>query len=146
MTRDDALPTKLRELIHPVGHRISHTHGLESAARMLSETGADYIVITNMSDRAVGVVTDRDLDNLKESDPERWSFRRCASAVKTQPRLTVDDTVEDVLKVFDQQEVRPLLVHEGREVAGILRPTEVFQWCAEHRPSALDHLARHVAQ
>lgn len=133
--------TGVRELLRPIGLSLCETLPLNSAERLLRETGDDYVVITNLSDQHIGVITERDISELKLDRPEKWASRRCACAVQQQPTLQVDAVVDDVIELFRHEDIRPLLVFQGPEVLGVLRPTEVFQWCAEHRPEALNELA-----
>ena len=132
---------KLRELIQPLGPTVCQTRPLETADRVFSGTDVDFVVVTNLSERPIGVLTHRDLEDLKQSHPGKWHAKRCACAVKEQRRLQLDDLVDDVIKLYNRGLIRPLLVFDGDAVLGVLRPTEVFQWCAENRPDALERLA-----
>lgn len=146
METDDLPVTTVRELSHPIGLSLCETLPLSNAERLLSKTGTDYVVIRNLSDQPIGVITERDITKLTLARPERWASPRCACAVQQQPALRADAGLNDVIELFlhEHEEIRPLLVHESHGVLGVLRPTEVFQWCAEHRPDALDALAVHA--
>ncbi|MBO0596282.1 CBS domain-containing protein [Nesterenkonia sp. E16_7] len=133
--------TTVRQLLHPLGLSLCETLPLDSAEQMLRESGSGYVVITNMSDQPIGVITDRDIREVKLARPEKWASRRCACAVQVHPALQAGMVIDEVIELFSYQEIRPLLVREGHEVIGVLRPTEVFQWAAEHRPEALELLA-----
>ncbi|WP_218221013.1 CBS domain-containing protein [Nesterenkonia sp. Act20] len=144
MAPRDTPATQARDLIQPLGSTLCETRSLDSADRLLREVGLDYVVITNLSDHAIGIITERDIAELQLARPEKWASRRCACAVHPHPTLQADVTMAEVVELFSHTEIRPLLVLEGREALGVLRPTEVFQWCAQYWPAALDQLARHA--
>lgn len=135
---------KVPELLQPLGLMVCHTQGLGRAAQLLRETGADHVVITSMSEQPLGLITERDIDRFRQLHPTKWSAKRCACAVKERPRVYVEDSIDRIVEIFRQHEIRPLLVYDGHTLLGVLRPTEVFQWCAEHGHHALDGLAAQV--
>lgn len=134
-------PTQVRELIQPLGLTVCQTQGLGLAAERLSETGVDHVVITTMSEQPLGLLTERDIEKFKQLHPAKWSSKRCACAVKERPRVHVNDSLDRVIEILGDDEIRPLLVYDGHALLGVIRPTEVFQWSAEHRPRAFDRLA-----
>lgn len=144
METDDLPATTVRELLHPIGLSLCETLPLSNAERLLSRTGTDYVVIRNLSDQPIGVITERDITKLKLARPENSASLRCACAVQQQPTLRADAGLNEAIELFLHEQIRPLLVFNSHEVIGVLRPTEVFQWCAEHRPDALDELATHA--
>ena len=141
MASGESLATTVRQLLHPLGRSLCETLPLDSAEQMLRESGSGYVVITNMSDQPLGVITDRDVREVQLARPKKRASPRCASAVQVHPALHAGVVIDEVIELFSHQEIRPLLVTEDHEVIGVLRPTEVFQWAAEHRPEALELLA-----
>lgn len=139
------MPATVGELVHPLGPTICHTQALETAARVLEETGTEYVTVINLSDRPIGVITYQEIASLHELPTERWAAKRCAGAVKIKPYLSVEDSVAAVVELFTQDEVWPLLVFDGGKGVGVLPPSEVFQWAAEHEPAVLDQLADRVS-
>lgn len=97
----------LRELLHPIGLTVCQTQGLARAARLLRDTGAGHVVITNMSEQPLGLITERDIEKFKQLHPAKWASKRCACAVREQLRVQIDDPMDSVVEVLSHNEIRP---------------------------------------
>lgn len=134
--------TGIRDLISPVGRGVSETHGLD-AARRLIDRGADYVAVTDLRERTVGVLTRADLERFQNLDPLSWESKLCASAVADSERiLRLSDSLQVAIEMLRVHGIRPLLVREGAFTVGILEPSAVFQWCAAHDQAVLNELAQ----
>lgn len=145
-TRSTSAPTAvLEDLLRPLGPAVDETLELESIAQMLNEGGVNCVMVTDLDDRAIGLITDDDVERAKVLDPSGWRTAPCVGAVTPFAEgLRVGDTLDDAAAMFKHVGVRLILVSDGDEPVGVLHPSEVFQWCAEHRPELLESLADQV--
>lgn len=133
---------KIRELLGAFGPTLAKAQPLSHAEKLLTELKRDYLTVTDRSGRAVGFITVADVSQAKLDDPTDWSTAPCSAAAETaSQRLGPEDHMDAAVQALTLHGVRPLLVYEKDKPVGVLEPTAVFQWCAEHRPEALDELA-----
>lgn len=72
---------------------------------------------------------------------------RCGNVIVPPSRyLHPEDFFDVAVAVLRQDGVRPLLVLHGAELLGVLEPSAVFQWCAVHRPAALEELSQRACE
>ena len=147
--------TAVRELMSPIGPTVLASHPLGQAAHEISVWG-EPVVVMDVSDKPVGVITEDDLDSVALDDAATlvalddtaefdnatdWRKIPCSRLVEVpQQVLYVDDPIERVLAQYEQDQVHPLLVFDGQNAVGIIHPTSVYEWCAEHDPSTLTKL------
>ncbi|NDK32197.1 CBS domain-containing protein [Nesterenkonia haasae] len=132
----------LRESVVPVQGHIVASESMESALKHLDAAGVDYLVLTDPVEGPRGVVSRSDIEQLQRKYPDYWSDMRCGNAIVASDRfLTANDSFDEAVGIMQQEGTRPLLVLEEDTVYGVLEPTAVLRWCAEHRPEALQELA-----
>lgn len=132
----------ITELIRPIETTVTASDPLTYAAKHLSRH--DYVtVVHSAQDRTPrGIITRGDLAEQKLAHPQSWPLKECGSVLRGANRiLSPEAEVEDVVEVLTTSGVRPLLVGANGKPAGVLEPTSIFQWCAEHSPAALEKLA-----
>src|SRR5690625_3733290 len=152
---DPADVTTVREVLSPIGPTVLASHPLGQAAHEISVWG-EPVVVMDVSDQPLGVITEDDLDSVALDDAAtlvalddtaefdntaHWRKIPCSRLVEVpQHVLYVDDPIERVLAQYEQDQVHPLLVFDGQNAVGIIHPTSVYEWCAEHDPSTLTKL------
>ncbi|MCH8560163.1 hypothetical protein [Nesterenkonia sp. DZ6] len=81
-------------------------------------------------------------DSLRPLSPEVSSSTRCVDLIEIPvPSLHPEDSFDVDVSTLQVHGVRPLLVRDEGELIGVLEPTTVFPWCAQHRPAVLEELA-----
>jgi hypothetical protein len=147
--------TTVREVLSPIGPTVLASHSLGQAAHEISVWG-EPVVVMDVSDQPLGVITEDDLDSIALDDAATlvalddtaefgnttdWRKMPCSRLVEApQHVLRAEDPIERVLAHYQQHEVYPLLVFDGQHAVGIVHPGSVYEWCAEHDPGALDTL------
>ena len=143
LTAAPAETTAVRTALVPVSVQIRASEGVEAALSQLQNPGVPYVAVTEHDDTPVGVLTAEDIEQLRHKYPDYWSAMRCGNAIVAPARfLEADEPFDTAVELLRDEGVRPLLVLEGEKMAGVLEPTVVFQWCAEHRPDAVEALAQ----
>lgn len=139
----------VREVLSPIGPTVLASHPLGQAAHEISVWG-EPVVVMDVSDQPLGVITEDDLDSIALDDAAtlvalddtaefdnaaHWRKIPCSRLVEApQHVLRADDPIELVLAHYQQHEVYPLLVFDGQHAVGIVHPGSVYEWCAEHDP------------
>lgn len=137
---DEALKTKVQDLVSPVGSSLLATQPLQEAARRIAADGRPVAVL-NLSAQPIGVITEADLDLIREQKPGEWMTRRCASLIPTSRRwVRLKACVEHLLGFYQRETICPLLALDGSRAVGVIYPSTVYHWCAAHYPAALDTL------
>lgn len=136
---------KIRELMTAFGPNVSEAQPLGRAHKLLRDLNRDYLTVIGRDEHPVGFITHADVEQVKQGQPEDWTALRCGSVLEpVNDQLDPDDEVDVALELLICHGVRPLLVREKNTPVGVIEPTVVFQWCAEHRPEVVDKLA-HIA-
>ena len=132
---------KLGSVLRPLGPEIFASEDVAMARQRLRQAGVDHLVITDAAGSSVGFLTRADLEPLFRG-PEDASSTPCADLIaNAAPSLYPDDSFDSAVTVLRAHGIRPLLVRDEGALIGVLEPTTVFQWCAQHRPTVLDELA-----
>lgn len=138
---DPAQATTVRELMSPIGPTVLQSQMLEHAAHEIAVWG-EPVVVMDASDKPLGIITEADLDTAASNAAEDWRTIPCGQLTESSELfLSADDPLESVLQNYQQGRIRPFIVLNGREPSGVLHPTSVFQWCAEHYPAVLSTLS-----
>lgn len=136
------MPTRIGDLLRPLGCSVCETQSVEAAQQALSRTQSEMVIVRDLRDRPVGVLTYEDLKSAKAAHPEAWAHKRCASTVTHMPALLgPEDPIQVCVKYYQDHGVRPVVVFAGQEPVGVLHPTEVFQWCAQRDGDLVEELA-----
>lgn len=115
---------------------------MDSAWRHLETAGVEYLAITDPEEGPLGIVSRFDVAQLQRKYPDYWSDMRCGNVIVASDRfLNADDSFDAAVSMLKDEGLRPLLILEDDSICGVLEPTAVLQWCAEHRPEALQELA-----
>lgn len=134
---------RIRDALMPLGPLIRAADGVEAALHLLTEADVDYVTVTDDGGAPLGLVTRGDIDQLQRENPHHWADMRCGNVTVPPGRyLHPDDSFNAAVETLKDDGVRPLLILKGTEMVGVLAPSAVFQWCAEHRPAALEELAQ----
>ena len=137
--------TEVRELISPLAATVWWTQSVEDAARHI-EADAEAVVVLDLSNRPVGVITQADVDQITSQHPQTWAKKRCACLARSsEHRVRPEHSIEGVIWRYQQEDIQPLLVSNGDEAVGVLHPGAVLRWCAEHHPTAFDALSSRTA-
>lgn len=132
----------LREALLPVPGHVLASECMDSALKHLETAGVEYLAIADPEEGPLGVVSCFDIKQLKRKYPDHWADMRCGNVIVASDRfLNADDSFDAAISLLMEEGLRPLLVLERNTVCGVLEPTSVLQWCAEHRPAALQELA-----
>lgn len=133
---------RIRDVLMPLGPLVRAADGVEDALQLLARSGVDYVTVTDDGNAPLGLITRNDVDHLQRENPHHWADMRCGNVIVPPGRyLHPDDSFNAAVDVLRDDGVRPLLILDGTEMVGVLAPSAVFQWCAEHRPSVLEELA-----
>ena len=133
---------KIGELMSALGPTLVKAQPISHAEKLMAEQNRDFLTVTDRSGRAVGFITQADVSQAQLGHLPDWSTAPCSAVVEiVSQRLGTEDHIESAVQMLTYHGVRPLLVYENGRPVGVLEPTSVFQWCAEHRPEALDELA-----
>ncbi|GAA1168225.1 CBS domain-containing protein [Nesterenkonia sandarakina] len=118
------------------------TQSVEAAHQALARTQSEMVLVRDLHDRPIGVLTREDLKTIKATHPDAWGHKRCASTVTHMPALLgPDDPIQECVTYYQAHGVRPVVVFAGEEPVGVLHPTEVFQWCAQRDGAMVEELA-----
>ncbi|MGJ9372589.1 CBS domain-containing protein [Nesterenkonia sp. CF4.4] len=137
----------LGSVLAALGPEVFASEDIAMARQRLRQGGVEHLVVTDAAGRSVGFLTRADLD-LLDRIPGVSSSTPCADLIATSvPSLHPEDSFDAAIATLQIHGVRPLLVCEDEELIGVLEPTTVIQWCAQHRPNALEELvARPTAE
>lgn len=137
---------KLRDAVRPLRPQILATDDVGIALKQLQETGVDYLVVADAAGSPIGLITHADFDHLSWN-PEDSPPAPCADLIETPIQsLHPEDSFDGAVSMLQASGVRPLLVRDEGEPIGVLEPTTVFQWCAQHRPKVLEELAERASR
>ena len=136
----------VREMTSPIGPRVLPSQMLEHAAHEIA-VWSEPVVVMDASGKPLGIITEADLDTAASNAAENWRTIPCGQLTESSELfLSADDPLESVLQNYQQGQIRPLVVLNGHEPVGVLHPTTVFQWCAEHYPAVLSTLSDRAVQ
>lgn len=129
-------------LLVPLKAPVELTQPLATAARLLDGPDLEFVTLMDPSGQPVGFLTQSDLHRVRTRRPNDWETTRCATAIRMPTQyLSPEDPVQEAVEMLRNEGVRPLLVRKDSETEGVLEPSAVFHWCAEHSPEVLDELA-----
>lgn len=135
-------PLRLSDAVVPLRGHILASESIDNALKQLTTSGGEYLAITDPEEGLRGIMSRSDIEQLQRKYPDYWSMMRCGNVVVASERiLNVEDTFDAAVDMLKEEGLRPLLVLQGNTICGVLEPTSVLQWCAEHRPEALQELA-----
>ncbi len=136
------MPTRIGDLLRPWVCSVCETQSVEAAQQALTRAQSDMVIIRDLRDRPLGILTREDLRAFKASHPHEWARRRCAAIVTQMPALLdAEDPVEACVSYYRDHGVRPVVIFAGQEPVGVLHPTDVFQWCAQRDGAVVEELA-----
>lgn len=134
---------RVRDVLMPLGPLVRAADGVEAALQLLAEADVDYVTVTDDGHGPLGLITGNDIDQLQRENPHHWADMRCGNVIVPPARyLHPDDSFNAAVEALRNDGVRPQLVLDAGEMVGVLAPSAVFQWCAAHRPAALEELAQ----
>lgn len=141
----DSRVVNVWELMSPLGPTVGATDAVGEAARALQAHG-ETVVLVDAAQRAVGTLTEADLEAAARQDPAGWRHGRCEQVVRTgEGWVRPEDPVEGVVWAYRHGPIRSVLVFNGEQAVGIVHPSAVFQWCAGHLPAVLPALRQRAA-
>lgn len=138
---------RIRGVLAPLGPVVRTDDGVEYAVQLLDDGDVDYVAVVDESGGPLGLITGGDIVRLQRENPQHWAGMRCGNVIVPPSRyLHPEDFFDVAVAVLRQDGVRPLLVLHGAELLGVLEPSAVFQWCAVHRPAALEELSQRACE
>jgi CBS domain-containing protein len=133
------------ESMSPLGPTVGATDAVGEAVRALQAHG-ETVVLVDAAQRAVGTLTEADLEAAARQDPTGWRHGSCGQVVRTgEGWVRSEDPVEGVVWAYRHGPIRSVLVFNGGQAVGIVHPSAVFQWCAGHLPAVLPALRQRAA-
>ncbi|MBE1514428.1 CBS domain-containing protein [Nesterenkonia halotolerans] len=118
------------------------TQSVGAAQQALARNQSELVIIRDLHDRPIGVLTSENIDAFTAAHPQDWWHRRCAQAVVQMPEtLGPEDSPGACAQYYREHGVRPVVIFDQDDPLGLLHPTEVFQWCAQHDDSVVEELA-----
>lgn len=125
--------TTARDIMHPGAKCVGEHETLETAARQMRDLGVGALPICGDDDRLHGILTDRDIV-LKcvasGKDPRKMTAGELAQGV---PHLVSSDaSINDVLAVMEEHQVRRVPVLEDKRLVGMISEADL----ARHLPDA----------
>ena len=114
----------------------SQSNALEVAKKML-ERKISSILLTDETDKIVGIITERDL--LREICSKNLSGQGVdAISVMSTPLLTIDknSSIEDAAKLMVEYRVRHITVEdkENKELVGVITTSDLALYLRKHIP------------
>lgn len=80
-SKESMMPIRIRDLLRPVEPSVCETQSLEAAKHALARAQSMHVIVRDLHDRPVGVITREDIRSSKTTMPENWARRRCAQAL-----------------------------------------------------------------
>ena len=116
--------TTARDIMHPRATCISEHETLSAAAQHMRELGVGALPICGDDDRLHGMVTDRDI------------VIRCVTAGElaqgTPYHVDAGASVEEMLNVMEEHQVRRLPVIDNHRLVGIVSEADIARHLPEH--------------
>ncbi|MDI3314078.1 MAG: CBS domain-containing protein [Mycobacterium sp.] len=125
--------TTARDIMHAGAACIGEHETLGAAARQMRELGVGALPICGDDDRLHGMITDRDIviKCLAEGhDPQLMTVGELAQG--TPYYVDVDASVEELLTVMEEHQVRRLPVIENHRLVGIVSEADIARHLPEH--------------
>lgn len=111
----------IRELMTPDPVTLSAYDTVTDAARVMREYDVGCVLVTDLSDRLCGIVTDRDLVVRAIAlgrNPDRTPLQDVYSEALTE--LHPDDTIENAIRLMAKKGVRRVPVVDGTHAVGMV--------------------------
>lgn len=114
------------ELMSVAPRRIWMTQSLPDAVSLFDHQNP-AVVVVDLQNRPVGLITKAAISREATNSPDRWSKVRCAHLMEPLTNhLRPDDSIEGVLALYRDGGPRPLLVFNGDHPIGVLYPEYVL--------------------
>ena len=140
----------ISQLVAPIGPTVSESEPMTHVAKLLTNNDRGFVTVVQDGPKVNprGFITHGDLAKVKLKHPQQWPLMKCRSVLAGRPQshLRDEDAIEQAVELLKREGVRPLLIFTSSKLLGVLEPAKVFNWCAEHSPSALEELAYLVSQ
>ncbi len=138
--------TTIEPLVSPIALTVRHNQLLQDIAPTIKKRGEPVVVVDDAG-QPVSIITEADIHSTATDDPEGWhTIPCCQLADSSEGALRMDHPLADVLWMYQQGCIRPMLVFSSGASVGVLHPTSVFQWCAENSPALLSILTQRALE
>lgn len=110
----------LRQIMHPNPQVVKPTDTLLDASKIMAERNIGYLPVLDNNGKIVGTLTDRDI--VITGIAKQKDLKTPINEVMTKNPVTVDvqSSIENVVKLMKDKNIRRLLVTEGDKLTGIL--------------------------
>lgn len=107
---------------------LSPTDSLDKAVAMLMEHRIGSLIITEPSGEMVGILSERDILKILDTDPEQWNQRLVSDAMTPNPHTCEpDNTLEEVMNKMVEYNIRHLPVVYKGKLEGMLSITDIVE-------------------
>lgn len=116
------------------------------AIKLMAEKNIGALPVLSADGRLVGVFTERDYTRkvaLHGKSSRETRVREIT--VSDLVTVTVEDTVEDCMKLMTEKRVRHLPVVEGAKVIGMVSIGDLVNWIISTQDAAIEQLERYIA-
>lgn len=120
--------TKVRDMLRRRGPvTIPNTVSIQDAAEKMSEEAVSCLLVTDETDKIVGIVTDKDLRNRVVA--KAYDITNPLTDIMTHDPICIDaeDYLFDAMLLMSQKNIRHLPVMDGDKVAGVITNTNIVQ-------------------
>lgn len=117
---------QVQDLMSGAPRRVWTTQSLPDAVDLFDHQNP-AVVVVDLRDHPVGLITKAAVSRTAAKQPDRWSTIRCAHLMEPlTSQLRPDDSLEGVLALYRDGGPRPLLVFNGDHPIGVLYPEYVL--------------------
>jgi acetoin utilization protein AcuB len=154
---------KIKTIMRTNVPTLTNTHTIEDAIALMESASIRHIPITNGDTAVIGIVSDRDIRDIRPSTlsvaKEATDFLQPVTKIMSTPVLTAhpDDDVQEVARLFFQHRVGCLPVVDNDRLAGLItesdmlysltkllgadQPSSIIEVCVHNRPGQLADVA-----
>jgi CBS domain-containing protein len=116
------------------------------AIKLLAEKNIGAVLVMAVDGRLAGIFTERDYTRKialqGKSSKETRVSEVMASEIVT---VTVEDTVEDCMRLMTENRVRHLPVVTGAKVVGIVSIGDLVNWIISTQDATIEQMERYIA-
>jgi len=126
-------------------HSISPDHSVYEAIERMSQIGVGALVVQEEG-KMVGILSERDYAR-KIVLQGRTSRDALVRDIMTQQVIvaSLDDTVDDCMKIFAKHNIRHLPVVENERTVGVITASDLVKWIMSRQNDTIEHLEHYIA-
>lgn len=125
-------------------HGISPNHTVYEALEHMSRLGVGALVVQE-NEQVVGIISERDYAR-KIILAGRSSRDARVNDIMTQLVIvaSLEDTVDDCMKLITQHNIRHLPVVEDEKVVGVITAGDLIRWIMNRQSETIEHLEHYI--